>query len=92
MSAEEISRYHALLKVCDLACAHATTTGADRTPEFWETIAAALQDDCPTQSRAATSIAATLRAEDMVRSHFFKLLADPGVPPGQDGDQQPPLA
>lgn len=69
------SRYHSLLKVCDLACAHAATTQADQHAEFWDTIASALSDDCPQQSQAATSLANSLRIADAQRAELLKLIA-----------------
>jgi hypothetical protein len=83
-----ITRYHALLKVCDLACAHAAATGADRTPDFWDTISAALVDDCPDQSRAAHRIARDLSSADRAKVHFFKLIPGPiGPEPKTDPAQ-----
>lgn len=81
------SRYHALLKVCDLACANAVTTGADRTPDFWVTISVALQDDCPEQSKAAVRIASSLHNLDQSKGHFFKLLGTGEAAPDHDGNQ-----
>lgn len=68
------TRYEALLKVCDMACANATTTGADHRSEFWETLALALEDDCPRQSQAAVTVAAELRRAERARIEFLTLI------------------
>lgn len=70
----DITRYHALLKVCDLAIAEATRTGADQRPELWDTISAALQDDCPKQADAALRVAKQLRALEDERRTLLSLI------------------
>lgn len=76
-----MTRYHALLRVCDMACAHAAATGADHTPDFFATLAVALEDDCPMQSAAAGGTAAKLREAEDARAHFFQLVATSATPP-----------
>jgi hypothetical protein len=70
----QTTRYEALLKMCDMACAHASATGADQRPEFFETMAAALEDDCPNQARAALLTASSLRRAIQDREQLLSLL------------------
>jgi hypothetical protein len=70
-----ISRYEALLKVCDMACAQAAATGADSRSEFYRTLAAALEDDCPEQSASAARVAESLATAEAARGHFLTLLS-----------------
>jgi len=78
-------RYHALLKVCDFACAQAASTGADRTPEFWQIISEALEDDCRAQAQAAARIAGSLRLAADDKARFFQLLPGNQSTGGLDG-------
>lgn len=69
-----MTRYSALIRVCDWACAYAATQGADSRPEFFETLSAALHDDCPDHSLAANRVAASLRAASENRAAFIRLI------------------
>jgi len=67
-------RFTALLKVCDMACAQAAATQADQRAEFWETLAIALDDDCPEQAETARRLANTLRIAEGQRESFLALI------------------
>ena len=69
-----MTRYTALLRVCDMACAFASEHGADQRPEFFDTLSAALEDDCPQQSQAATRAAHSLRLALGDRDALIQLL------------------
>ncbi len=69
-----IARYHALLKIAELACAQAAQTGAAAQPEFWQTLAVALEDDCPAQSGDAALVAGHLATAERSRADFFNPL------------------
>lgn len=67
-------RYYALLKVADLALAQADATHTADRPDLWDTIAVALQDDCPAQSDAAARVAVQLRRVQAERQEFLALI------------------
>lgn len=69
-----LTRYEALIRICDMACAHAAATQADQRPEFYDTLSAALEDDCPRQAEAAQHVADALRSTMKQRADFLKLL------------------
>lgn len=71
---KDLSRYEALLRVCDMACAHASATHADQRPELFETLSVALSDDCPAQSAAAADTARRLRVAVESRDQFLASL------------------
>jgi hypothetical protein len=74
-----MTRYSALIRVCDWACAYAAEHGADSRPEFFETLSAALHDDCPQQSQAAGRVAASMRVAHHDRATFVHLIQTPEV-------------
>ncbi len=69
-----MTRYSALIRLCDWACAYAAEHGADSRPEFFETLSAALHDDCPDHSQAAERVAASLRTAGEDRAAFVHLI------------------
>ena len=76
----ELVRYQALVRVCDMACAHAAATGADSRPDFFELLAVALSDDCPKQAEAAHQTAHHMRIAADCREQFLATL-QPATPP-----------
>lgn len=68
------TRYHALLKMCGMACEQAAATRTENSSEFWANIAAALEDDCPEQSAAALQLSVQLRTAEALRQQFTSCL------------------
>lgn len=83
-----MTRYEALLKVCDMACKRAEYTGEINSPIFFDVLAAALHDDCPQQALQAERHADAMRRMNVDLTQLLFSLSPPptDTPPGRDGD------